>query len=69
LLELRLERAKALLDGARMPIRTIGSMVGFPDISHFSRFFKAATGYSPSEYRALRSGAAHIAAVDRAEEE
>jgi AraC-like DNA-binding protein len=55
LLELRLERAKVLLAGTHTPIHAVGSMVGFAEPAHFSRFFKAATGCSPSEYRALRS--------------
>lgn len=68
LLELRLERAKALLAGIRTPIRAVGTMVGFTDASHFSRFFKSATGYSPSEYRALRSPETRAAVVDLAQE-
>ena len=56
LLELRLERAKALLAGTHTPIRDVGTKVGFAELSHFSRFFKAATGCSPSEFRSLRSG-------------
>jgi AraC-like DNA-binding protein len=55
LLELRLKRAQELLGGTRTPVRAVGSMVGFADLAYFSRFFKAATGYSPSSYRAMRS--------------
>jgi AraC-like DNA-binding protein len=68
LLELRLERAKTLLAGSRTPIRAVGGMVGFGDLSHFSRFFKAATGHSPSEYRALRSAGMRVPLLDPAEE-
>ena len=67
LLELRLERAKALLAGLRTPIRAVGNKVGFADLSHFSRFFKSATGYSPSEYRALCSTGARAPVIDLAE--
>ena len=67
LLELRLERAKALLAGIRTPIAAIGSMVGFTDVSHFSRFFKSATGHSPSEYRALCAAETRAPTVDFAD--
>jgi AraC-like DNA-binding protein len=64
LLGLRLERAKALLAAMHTPIAAVGSMVGFADLSHFSRFFKSATGYAPSEYRALRSSGARATPID-----
>jgi AraC-like DNA-binding protein len=67
LLELRLERAKVLLAGSRTPIADVGSMVGFPELSHFSRFFKAATGYSPSAYRVLRLDGTRMTDVGLAE--
>ena len=68
LLELRLERAKKLLAEIRTPIKAVGSMVGFADLSHFSRFFRSATGYSPSEYRAACSPGARARAADLTEE-
>lgn len=68
LLELRLERAKTLLAGMRTPIGAVAGMVGFTDLSHFSRFFRSATGYSPSAYRALHSPEARATAVDLPEE-
>ena len=67
LLELRLERAKVLLAGTRTPIGDVGSMVGFADPSHFSRFFKTATGYTPLAYRVLRSDGTRMTDVDLAE--
>jgi AraC-like DNA-binding protein len=51
LLEIRLERAKQLLEDGTMPVRSVGLAVGFPDIAYFSRFFKSRTGMSPLEYR------------------
>lgn len=68
LLELRLERAKTLLAGMRTPIGAVAGMVGFTDLSHFSRFFRSATGYSPSAYRALHSSGGRATDVDLPEE-
>ena len=47
----RVERAIELLEGTDLPINEICSMVGFSDFTHFSKYFKKKTGYSPSDFR------------------
>lgn len=51
LIELRLRRAKELLQYDTTPITEISQVCGFADPCYFSRIFKQKTGYSPSEYR------------------
>jgi AraC-like DNA-binding protein len=51
LLEIRLEHAKRLLEKSEDPIGVIARAVGFDELAHFSRFFKASTGLSPTAYR------------------
>lgn len=48
-LELRLNRAKALLQNSDMSVTEIGLEVGFKNLSHFSRTFKQVYGMAPSE--------------------
>ena len=45
------ERAKSLLENTSLPIKEIMAQVGFSDYSHFSKFFKAYCGYSPTAFR------------------
>lgn len=52
LAKLRLQMAMHLLHG-RQSVTEIGHACGFSDQSAFNRQFKAATGMTPSEYRAL----------------
>lgn len=47
----RIEHARRLLSGTDQPIASISATVGFEKQGSFSRFFKAATGMSPNEYR------------------
>lgn len=52
LLQVRMEEAKRLI--AQNPdwnIGMIAQLVGYPDQHYFSRIFKSATGFSPSEYK------------------
>jgi len=49
--QLRLERAKELLVGSRLPITEIALEVGFHETSSFSMAFRRATGHTPSSYR------------------
>jgi AraC family transcriptional regulator len=50
--QVRLERAKALLDSATIPLKEISAEVGFANPSHFAAEFRRRIGCSPSEYRA-----------------
>jgi len=49
--EARIEKAKELLRDPKFRIGEVSEMVGFSDISHFSRIFKKAANISPKEYR------------------
>lgn len=48
--------AKVLLTGTPLPISELGYQLGFYDVAHFSRWFKQATGQTPSAYRARFTG-------------
>ncbi|MFD2613461.1 AraC family transcriptional regulator [Paenibacillus gansuensis] len=54
LLELRLSKAKQLLEQTDQPVEHIALMLGFADAFHFSAFFKRKTGSSPRYYRKWR---------------
>jgi AraC-like DNA-binding protein len=49
--EQRLARARELLTTSTMPLTDVALAAGFYDHSHFTRHFKARTGFTPSEYR------------------
>lgn len=51
ILHLKLERAKELLHNEKILIRDIAYQLGYSDIYHFGKLFKAKTGYTPTEYR------------------
>jgi transcriptional regulator GlxA family with amidase domain len=53
--QLRLERARDLLETGTLSVKEIAGVVGFTDVSHFVRNFKMAYGASPSEFRATKS--------------
>ena len=48
----RVSVAKNLLASTRLPVKQIGAQVGYSDIHHFSKRFKALTGVSPNTFRA-----------------
>lgn len=51
LIHVRLTRAMELLDEGRDSIGQISEESGFGDVYYFSKYFKRATGMTPSEYR------------------
>jgi AraC family transcriptional regulator len=57
LIRLRVERAKALLAGSRLPLAEVGLRTGFSHQSHFTRLFRRLTGTTPQSYRLMMSGA------------
>lgn len=58
--ELRISKAKKLLQSSNTSIRIIGNNVGFKSLAYFSRAFKERTGFSPSEYRKVANSKADI---------
>ncbi len=55
IIQLRLSKAKQLLISSGLPISQVAEDCGYSSIYHFSRAFKASTGYTPSEYRSQQS--------------
>lgn len=51
LLQLRMEKARELLQQTNMPIHAIGVTVGYNDASSFIRRFKKHMGVTPAQYR------------------
>jgi transcriptional regulator GlxA family with amidase domain len=49
---LRVEAAKAMLEGGLKPVQVISHEVGYVDLAFFRSLFKRATGMTPAEYRA-----------------
>ena len=56
----RVDRAKVLLGTERLPVTNIGYLCGFADTAHFTRTFKAATGRTPTAWRADRAGSGAV---------
>ena len=53
LLQLRITKARELLQTRRYSVTEVAHMVGFSDLPHFDKVFKRRAGMSPSAYRAL----------------
>ncbi len=53
-MHLRIERAKALLEGGKMAIGDVAAEVGYANQSHFARLFQAEVGTTPAAYRRER---------------
>src|SRR5262249_25375562 len=49
--QLRMERAKGLLESSFLSVKEIAFQVGLNDESHFVRDFKSTYGFSPALYR------------------
>jgi transcriptional regulator GlxA family with amidase domain len=49
--EMRVDRAKALLESSDTPVDQIGWRVGYEDVTYFRRLFKRVTSLRPGEYR------------------
>ncbi len=54
-LTLKIDKAKMLIEQSNLTISAIMEQLGFFDSAHFSKLFKARTGYSPKDFR-LRNG-------------
>ena len=52
---LRIAKAKELINDPSLRIHEIASLVGFSDVAHFSKTFKRLTGKSPVDYRSSRN--------------
>jgi AraC-like DNA-binding protein len=63
LCEVRIERAKALLDHSRLPLKQIAAMCGFREEYYFSAVFHKFTRLAPGRYRS-RPGGLGYPAVD-----
>ena len=50
---LRVEKAKRLLEASQTPVEEISVEAGYEDASFFRRLFKRRTGLTPSQYRRL----------------
>jgi len=53
--DLRIERAKQLLETTPIKLRELSEQLGYYDQYHFCKAFKKATGKSPSAYRAEKN--------------
>ena len=48
---LRIARAKKLLEETDLKVYEVSEMVGYPDTKHFSRVFEKVAGMKPTEYK------------------
>lgn len=54
-IQLRLKRAKNLLQSTRFKVYEVAEMSGFNDVKHFSKLFKRMVGSSPAEFQGARN--------------
>jgi two-component system response regulator YesN len=54
LTNIRIEKAKDLLEYTEEPVSRVAAHVGFPDGGSFCKRFKQCTGFSPLKYRQMR---------------
>ena len=55
IMSLRITAAKGYFDSTNKNITEVASAVGYDNSLYFSRVFKKYTGYSPSEYKKMKS--------------
>ncbi|MFS0724966.1 response regulator transcription factor [Paenibacillus sp. 1P07SE] len=53
--EMRIARAKTLMEQGGFTVQEISQQVGYADSKHFYRVFKEHTGYSPSDYKKMHN--------------
>ncbi|RSK28898.1 response regulator [Bacillus sp. HMF5848] len=51
-IDLRINKAKDLLENTSLKVYEVAESAGFNDVKYFSKLFKRMTGYSPMDYRA-----------------
>ncbi|MEK0317461.1 response regulator transcription factor [Cohnella sp. 56] len=51
MIEIKMNRAKQLLDGSSMTVGAIAQQVGYSNFSHFTKMFKKQFGVNPQQYR------------------
>jgi AraC family transcriptional regulator len=50
---IRVDKSLGLIKGSRLPLTEIAYICGFADQAHFTRTFKAVTGFLPKEFRKI----------------
>jgi len=60
IMSLRITAAKGYFDSTNKNVTEVASAVGYDNSLYFSRVFKKYTGYSPSEYKKIKSSDYHI---------
>lgn len=53
LIQLRVQKAKVLLENIHLKVKEVSNLCGFKDTSHFSKIFLRYNGISPSQYREM----------------
>ncbi len=61
--QLRIDRAKTLLEESDDPVESIAAQTGYEDAPYFRRLFKRTTGMTPAEYRRSFRTPANVAAL------
>ncbi|MCM3629852.1 helix-turn-helix domain-containing protein [Paenibacillus glycanilyticus] len=62
----RIERARELMESSDLSIKSIACSVGYKDPLYFSKAFKKATSYTPSEYMTLHGRKREASAEENA---
>ncbi|MFD0716498.1 helix-turn-helix domain-containing protein [Paenibacillus sp. GCM10027626] len=60
LMEIRMRKAKELLECTDMLVRDVAAAVGYTNVNSFARIFKKSTGLTPGEYRERELERDHI---------